>query len=209
MGRWRLDEKEGRNWAAGKATIDQQGTTWTLKREGADKKNMTAYEYADPDTGRIWWHDTGVHQNATFCVQPDPISGMQCWHQRVRVTPAAAGDEYGDVVVDTAKSREAYLEWMEKTRPAGTTNDSGLRRPLWYARPLKPTISAYRLPPNLDGPDRPITALPGLKLDQQVRERLLLVGVSALALEPGRRRRSISRRASTHERNVARVALTV
>jgi anaerobic selenocysteine-containing dehydrogenase len=146
MGRWRLDEKEGRNWAAGKATIDQQGTTWTLKREGADKKNMTAYESADPDTGRIWWHDTGVHQNATFCVQPDPVSGMQCWHQRVRVTPAAAGDEYGDVVVDTAKSREAYLEWMEKTRPAGTTNDSGLRRPLWYARPLKPTIAAYRLP---------------------------------------------------------------
>ena len=43
---------------------------------------------------------------------------MQCWHQRVRVTPAEA-DEYGDVVVDTAKSREAYLDWMSKTRPAG------------------------------------------------------------------------------------------
>ncbi|WP_394938717.1 molybdopterin-dependent oxidoreductase [uncultured Ilumatobacter sp.] len=146
MGRWRLDETEGRNWAAGKATIDQQGTTWTLKREGADKKNMTSYESSDPDTGRIWWHDTGVHQNATFCVQPDPISGMQCWHQRVHVTPAQAGDEYGDVVVDTAKSREAYLDWMTKTRPAGTTNDTGLRRPLWYARPLKPTLDAYRLP---------------------------------------------------------------
>ncbi len=106
---------------------------------------MTSYESSDPDTGRIWWHDTGVHQNATFCVQPDPISGMQCWHQRVRVTPAEADDKYGDVVVDTAKSREAYLEWMEKTRPAGTTNDSGLRRPLWYARPLKPTLDAYRL----------------------------------------------------------------
>ena len=89
----------------GRPTIDQQGTTWTLKRE----KGNESYESSDPDTGRIWWHDTGVHQNATFCVQPDPISGMQCWHQRVRVTPAAAGDEYGDVVVDTAKSREAYL----------------------------------------------------------------------------------------------------
>jgi hypothetical protein len=85
-----------------------------------------------------------VHQNATFCVQPDPISGMQCWHQRVRVGPAQPGDEYGDVQVDTAKSREAYLDWMSKTRPAGT-NDSGLRRPLWYARPLKPNPSAYRL----------------------------------------------------------------
>ena len=98
----------------------------------------------DPDTQRIWWNDTGVHQNLTFAVQPDPISGMQCWHQRVHVTPAEAGDEYGDVVVDTAKSREAYLDWMSKTRPAGT-NDSGLRRPLWYARPLKPNPSAYLL----------------------------------------------------------------
>jgi hypothetical protein len=68
---------------------------------------------------------------------------MQCWHQRVRVTPAAATDRYGDVVVDTAKSREAYLDWMSKTRPA--PGPHGLRRPLWFARPLKPTIDAYRL----------------------------------------------------------------
>jgi hypothetical protein len=65
---------------------------------------------------------------------------MQCWHQRVRVTPAEPGDEYGDVVVDTARSREAYLDWLSMTRPA--TGD--LRRPLWYARPLKPTPAAYR-----------------------------------------------------------------
>ena len=73
---------------------------------------------------------------------------MQCWHQKVTVTPAEAGDEYGDVVVDTAKSREAYLEWMDKTRPAGTATApgaAGLRRPLWYARPLKPNPKAYRL----------------------------------------------------------------
>ena len=72
----------------------------------------------DPDTQRIWWNDTGVHQNLTFAVQPDPISGMQCWHQRVHVTRAESGDEYGDVVVDTAKAREAYLDWLTKTRPA-------------------------------------------------------------------------------------------
>ena len=53
---------------------------------------------------------------------------------------------YGDVVVDTDKSREAYLDWLTKTRPAGT-NDTGLRRPLWYARPMKPAATAYRLPP--------------------------------------------------------------
>ena len=114
---------------------------WKLSREHGNQP----YDSTDPDTSRIWWNDTGVHQNASFCVQPDPISGMQCWHQRVRVGPAQPGDEYGDVVVDTAKSREAYLDWLAKTRPAGT-NDTGLRRPLWYARPLKPSPSAYRLP---------------------------------------------------------------
>jgi len=138
MGRWRLDEKQGRSWGSGKARIEQDGTTWKLVREHGNQP----YESSDPDTERIWWNDTGVHQNATFCVQPDPISGMQCWHQKVDVTPAEPGDEYGDVVADTAKSREAYLDWLSMTRPA--TGD--LRRPLWYARPLKPTASAYRMP---------------------------------------------------------------
>ncbi len=148
MGRWRLEEGEARSWGAGKAAINNEGTTWKLKRE----KGNEPYDSDDSDTNRIWWTDTGVHQNATFCVQPDPISGMQCWHQRVRVGPAEPGDEYGDVVVDTAKSREAYLDWMSKTRPAGTATApgaAGLRRPLWYARPLKPNATEYILPENL------------------------------------------------------------
>jgi anaerobic selenocysteine-containing dehydrogenase len=139
MGRWRLEEGEARSWATGRAVLDQEGSSWRLRRT----EGMETYESDDPDTGRIWWNDTGVHQNLTFSVQPDPISGMQCWHQRVRVTPAEADDRYGDVVVDTAKSREAYLDWLSKTRPA--PGPDGLRRPLWYARPLKPTIDAYRL----------------------------------------------------------------
>ena len=119
------------------------GTTWKLKRDQGNAPYDSAESaMADGDTNRIWWTDTGVHQNATFCVQPDPISGMQCWHQRVRVTPAEAGDAYGDVVVDTDKSREAYLDWLSKTRPP----TEGIRRPLWYARPLKPAATAYVLP---------------------------------------------------------------
>ncbi|MCP4227017.1 MAG: formate dehydrogenase, partial [Actinomycetia bacterium] len=143
MGRWRLEEDKARSWGAGKATVTSSsngdgGTVWKLEREHGN----APYDSDDPDTNRIWWNDTGVHQNAAFCVQPDPISGMQCWHQRVRVSPAEAGDAYGDVVVDTAKSREAYLDWLAKTRPAS----GDLRRPLWYARPLKPAAAAYRLP---------------------------------------------------------------
>jgi len=146
MGRWRLEEGEARSWGAGKADIkfpdrqpDERGV-WKLKRTDG----IRTWDSDDPDTNRIWWTDTGVHQNLTFSVQPDPISGMQCWHQRVRVTPAEPGDQYGDVVVDTNKSREAYLEWMTKTRPA--PGPGGLRRPLWYARPLKPTAPTYLSP---------------------------------------------------------------
>jgi len=139
MGRWRLEEDKARSWGAGKAEIANDGTSWKLSRTDGIKK----WKSDDDDTGRVWWNDTGVHQNLTFSVQPDPISGMQCWHQRVRVTPAEAGDQYGDVVVDTAKSKEAYQDWLSKTRPA--PGPGGLRRPLWYARPLKPSAEMYRL----------------------------------------------------------------
>ncbi len=138
MGRWRVEEDKARNWGAGKATISDDGSgSWKLTRDDGIRR----WKSADADSSRVWWNDTGVHQNLTFSVQPDPISGMQCWHQRVRVTPAASGDQYGDVVVDTNKSREAYLEWLAKTRPG--PGPDGLRRPLWYARPLKPEATAY------------------------------------------------------------------
>ena len=167
MGRWRLEEDKARSWGAGKADIQSPPSTsspvangsgpgeagtaaaethaggggvWKLKRTDG----IRTWNSDDDDTNRIWWTDTGVHQNLTFAVQPDPISGMQCWQQRVHVTPAEKGDQYGDVVVDTNKSREAYLEWLEKTRPA--PGPGGLRRPLWYARPLKPTAPTYLSP---------------------------------------------------------------
>ena len=69
--------------------LDHEGTEWGLKRE----KGAEPYESSDPDTLRIWWSDVGVHQNMTFPVHPDPISGMHCWHQAVRVTRAEAGGQ--------------------------------------------------------------------------------------------------------------------
>jgi hypothetical protein len=82
-----------------------------------------------------------VHQNLTFRVHPDLVRGMHCWHQRVRVEPAQAGDEYGDVIVDTKRSHEIYREWLEKARPA--PGPDGLRRPLWFSRPVRPVDEAY------------------------------------------------------------------
>ncbi len=137
MGRWRLDADNGGSWAGGDADLTNEGSVWRLRRRGQPQRHTSM----DADTERIWWTDTGVHQNLAFCVQPDPISGMHCWHQRVRLGPAQPEDCYGDVVVDTAKARDAYREWLDMTRPAPGPN--GLRRPLWYARPLKPAPAAY------------------------------------------------------------------
>jgi hypothetical protein len=104
------------------------------------------YASADPDTQRFWWSDTGVHQNLTFPVHPDPISGMHCWHQAVRVRPAGAADRHGDIAVDTAAAREVYQRWLALTRTAGQVSPDGTRRPRWLMRPLKPAADAFLLP---------------------------------------------------------------
>ena len=139
MGRWRLDGNVGRSWGSGEAGLERTGAgQWRLRR----RQGQAPYGSADPDTSRIWWHDTGVHQNLTFPVQPDPISGMHCWLQRVMVEPAHTGDQYADVVVDTTKSHELFEQWLAMARPG--PGPGGLRRPLWFARPVKPKASAYR-----------------------------------------------------------------
>src|SRR4029077_11201087 len=97
----------------------------------------------DPDSSRVWWTEIGVHQNITFPVQPDPVSGMHCWHQRVTVEKAGADDRYGDISVDTNESHRLYKEWMAKTRPA--PGPDGTRRPMWFDRPLRPTAEAYKM----------------------------------------------------------------
>jgi hypothetical protein len=108
-------------------------------------EDISPYESKDSDTKRIWWTDGGVHQNLTFPVQPDPISGQHCWHQRVVVSKAKPEDCYGDILVDTNKSMEVYREWMQKTKPAPGPNN--LRRPLWLDRAVRPADSAYQVPP--------------------------------------------------------------
>ena len=131
LGRWRLHE--------------EMGGRYTMKQvHGAQP-----FASDDPDSERVWWTNIGVHQNLTFPVQPDPVSGMHCWHQRVRLEKAAPDERYGDVDVDTEKAHAAYKEWMEQTRPA--PGPDGLRRPLWFDRPLRPVPDAYRLAPRREG----------------------------------------------------------
>ena len=141
MGRWKTHEN-GQKQLMATVKLDHQGSEWGLRRESG----VGPYESSDADTLRIWWNDVGVHQNLTFPVHPDAISGMHCWHQAVRVRPAESADKYGDIHVDTAKSREVYQKWLRQTRPADQYSPDRTRRPYWMLRPLKPAREFYQLP---------------------------------------------------------------
>ncbi len=86
-----------------------------------------------------------MHQNLTFPVHPDPVSGMHCWHQKVVVSAARSGDRYGDVHVDTEKSMEVYRAWRAKARPG--PGPGGMRRPTWLDRPLRPADAMFKATP--------------------------------------------------------------
>ena len=139
MGRWRLNKDDH---------VERMSSAWVdLKEVGKGQWKMRQasgvepYETADSDTKRVWWSDAGVHQNLTFPVHPDPITGMHCWHQMVRVERASGDDRYGDIFVDTNLSFAVYQRWKALTRPA--PGPGGLRRPLWIPRVHRPEEAAF------------------------------------------------------------------
>ena len=140
LGRWKREQDKGNSWATNTVKIEAQGDgVYTMNT----KSGIKPFKSADKDSKRIFWIDGGVHQNITHAVHPDPISGMHCWHQRVKIEKPGPSDNYGDISVDTKKSMAIYREWLEMTRPA--PGPDGLRRPLWFKRPLKPDKSTYYL----------------------------------------------------------------
>ena len=139
VGRWKIHDRSGSSLAAARVALDKDGSKFLFRQT----EQVKPYSSTDPDTERIHWQEAGVHQNLTFPVQPDPASGMHCWHQKVRIERAQAGDRYADVMVDTNLSREVYEEWKALTHPA--PGPGGLRRPLHMKRPLRPVDEAYRM----------------------------------------------------------------
>ena len=138
LGRWRREQDQGNRWATNTVRIEKSTDgKWKMNT----KSGIQPFESSDPDSKRIFWVDGGVHQNITHAVHPDPISGMHAWHQRVRIEKPGPQDKYGDIMVDTEKSMQVYREWLEMTRPA--PGPDGLRRPLWFRRPVKPQKEAY------------------------------------------------------------------
>jgi anaerobic selenocysteine-containing dehydrogenase len=144
LGRWRRPSDPPANrWATNVVSLEAvRPGVWRMK----SVDDIGPYPSADPDSSRIFWSDGGVSQNLTFPVQPDPISGMHCWHQKVRVEKAASGDRYGDVEVDTNQSFAVFEEWLAMTRAPRRADR--LRRPLWFNRPLRPAAEAYIAPPD-------------------------------------------------------------
>lgn len=141
LGRWRLHDETGTDrWASAQVVREElEEGQYRFRRI----KGIAPFESSDPDSKRVWWSDGGVHQNMTFPVQPDPVSGMHCWHQAVTVERARSDDRYADVVVDTRRSMQVFREWLEKARPA--PGPGGLRRPLHFARAVKPAVETYRM----------------------------------------------------------------
>ena len=150
LGRWRLSPSIGNErWSSALVKIDEDGDGVFRLRQ---LEGVGPFESADPDSSKIWWSDAGVHQNLTFPVQPDPISGAHAWHQKVRVVKAGPDDQYGDIVVDTVKSHEVYKRWLAMTRPA--PGPGNLRRPLWLLRPYKPDPVAFQIDGPVGRPER-------------------------------------------------------
>ncbi|MFQ5520065.1 MAG: molybdopterin-dependent oxidoreductase [Candidatus Methylomirabilia bacterium] len=141
LGRWRLKEEVGgERWSTALVDLNQVASgKWFMRQV----HGVRPFPSEDRDSERIWWKDAGVHQNLTFPVQPDPVSGQHCWHQKVSVMRPGPEDRYGDVFVDTGKAFEVYREWLKLARPA--PGPGGLRRPLWLPRPFKPDTATYRI----------------------------------------------------------------
>ncbi|MCB9331229.1 MAG: molybdopterin-dependent oxidoreductase [Lewinellaceae bacterium] len=139
LGRWRRpQDAPGNRWATATVNIQSDGNGgYSMKT----MRGIEPFKSKDKDSARIFWSDGGVHQNITFPVHPDPISGMHCWHQKVRLEKAHETDQYGDIFVDTNKSMEVYRKWLAMARPA--PGPDNLRRPLWMKRALRPVDDAF------------------------------------------------------------------
>ncbi|HHG75208.1 MAG TPA: twin-arginine translocation signal domain-containing protein [Persephonella sp.] len=117
-----------------------------VERKHSEKWLKWPYPEFNKDIKEVWWNGaSGVWQNAVFPANPDPLSGMHCWHKKVLVEKAGPDDKIGDVVVNTEATFKVYQAWRDRlTRPAPGPN--GLRRPKWFKRPWYPhTDKAYRM----------------------------------------------------------------
>jgi hypothetical protein len=117
LGRWRLNEPQGTDrWCTIPASLEECSPgIWRLRYQECIKPFVSD----DPDSARIWWTDAGVNPNLASAPHPDPVSGMHCGYQKVRLERASAEDRHGDIYVDTGKAMAVVREWLGRKRRAG------------------------------------------------------------------------------------------
>ncbi len=118
------------------AEMVMDGKAGTMKYvEGIKPFHTNRFAAYNKDSDNIWWDGlSGSWQNAVAATHPDPISGMHCWHQKVILEPAQAGDSIGDIYVNYENNFKTYQAWRDElTRPLNSTNK--WRRPQHIKRP--------------------------------------------------------------------------
>ena len=146
LGRWRREGDRGNQWMTNRVELSRTERGWLMRTVAG----VQAWESSDRDSRRIWWRDAGVHQNLIHAVQPDPISGAHCWLQKVRLELPQEHEAYGDVFVDRVKSQACFERWNQLAKDR-ECHPGGLRRPLWFKRPLTPEQEWFMMPTRPEG----------------------------------------------------------
>jgi anaerobic selenocysteine-containing dehydrogenase len=118
------------------AEIQMDGKVGKLKYvEGIKPFHTERFGEYNRDSGNVWWDGlSGSWQNAVAAPHPDPVSGMHCWHHKVLLEPAQAGDKIGDIHVNYDNNLKVYQAWRD-TLSRGLDSNSTLRRPRHIKRP--------------------------------------------------------------------------
>ncbi len=126
------------------AEVQMDGKVGKLKYvEGIKPFHTERFADYNRDSGNIWWDGlSGSWQNAVAAPHPDPVSGMHCWHHKVLLEPAQAGDKIGDIFVNYDNNLKVYQAWRDQLS-RGLDENSTLRRPRHIKRPwvrLDPSV---------------------------------------------------------------------
>lgn len=125
------------------AEVQMDGKVGKLKYvEGIKPFETKRFGQYNADSVNVWWDGlSGSWQNAVAAAHPDPVSGMHCWHHKVLLEPAQAGDKIGDIFVNYENNLKVYQAWRDQLS-RGLDAGSTIRRPRHIKRPwvrLDPT----------------------------------------------------------------------
>ncbi|MDX9966684.1 MAG: molybdopterin-dependent oxidoreductase, partial [Sulfuricurvum sp.] len=98
------------------AEVQMDGKVGKLKYvEGIKPFETKRFAQYNADSVNVWWDGlSGSWQNAVAAAHPDPVSGMHCWHHKVLLEPAQAGDKIVDIFVNYENNLKVYQAWRDQ-----------------------------------------------------------------------------------------------